>query len=149
MVRFCLLVYRVMLGKLRESTVMILNYNPNTRARSHRSHDIDDFSPVLPPHLRKTKESDFMLKDHGLENREADSRVGNRDGLQCLACGETYGSWENLVRHVKYSRIVEKNDGYEKQNGCLRHLDLDIDGGHPERTEVVSERPAYEGTNII
>ncbi|GMH85025.1 hypothetical protein TrST_g12839 [Triparma strigata] len=113
-----------------------------TSLPSSVSHEIDEFSPILPPTLKKRKGAEFMIAGHGLENREADSRAGNRDGLQCLSCGESYGSWENLVRHIKYSRIVEKADAYPKQQGCCRHLDLDIDTSPP--APALSDRASHE-----
>uniref|UniRef100_A0A7S2HQ77 C2H2-type domain-containing protein n=1 Tax=Helicotheca tamesis TaxID=374047 RepID=A0A7S2HQ77_9STRA len=95
------------------------------------SHHIDAYSPILPPSRREFYEngrihqnSNFVLDNStGLNLREVDSYTGNRDGLQCAVCGETYGTTQNLVRHIRMCQLVEEHDDYPVK-GSHRELDV-------------------------
>lgn len=71
------------------------------------SHHIDVYSPLAPAHL---KDSLNVVQRNGLALREVDRMVENSGGIPCPICGETYGTFENLKKHIDYSRLLEKAD---------------------------------------
>jgi hypothetical protein len=71
------------------------------------THQIDAFSPLAPPKLRKEMK---YLNSGGLPLREIDQSTGSRNGVMCPVCGETFGVMDSLRRHVQYQQIVEGND---------------------------------------
>lgn len=77
-------------------------------------HHIDIYS-LLHPY---TPQSDLAS---GLILRQVDSVTCNRDDVICPVCGESYGTHERWVRHVRYQRIVEQKDGYPTKG---THLSL-------------------------
>lgn len=81
------------------------------------THQIDAYSPLAPLRVRKRLK---YLEHGGLPLREADTVCGNRDGVLCPVCGETYTTMDALKRHVEYQRLVEKKDEYPEQGS---HLD--------------------------
>uniref|UniRef100_A0A7S4QR08 C2H2-type domain-containing protein n=1 Tax=Ditylum brightwellii TaxID=49249 RepID=A0A7S4QR08_9STRA len=94
------------------------------------SHHIDAYSPILPPSRRGAYEdgkihihSGFVCDSAGLNLREMDSLVGNRAGLQCTVCGETYTTTQNLVRHIRSCQFDEERDNYPIK-GSHRELDV-------------------------
>lgn len=64
------------------------------------SHSVDVHSLLHPP----GKEP---LDNHGLILREADSAVVSRESLCCPVCGETFGTFERWVTHVRYLQAHE------------------------------------------
>ena len=85
------------------------------------THEIDAFSPLAPMKMRKSVK---YLPHSGLPLREADQFCGNRDGVLCPVCGETFGTMDSLKRHVQYQQLCEQNDGFP------------IIGSHRDRTLV-------------
>lgn len=71
------------------------------------THHIDAYSPLAPHHLR---ENVNVVRRHGLPLREVDRMTENVGGIPCPVCGETYGTFENLNRHINYSRLLENKD---------------------------------------
>mmetsp|Transcript_10672 Transcript_10672/g.25687 ORF Transcript_10672/g.25687 Transcript_10672/m.25687 type:complete len:509 (-) Transcript_10672:93-1619(-) len=69
-------------------------------------HHVDHHSPLAPFKMPLVEAA------HGLNLRSADSATGNREEIICPVCGESYGSYERLIKHIEYSRIGEKKDGY-------------------------------------
>lgn len=55
----------------------------------------------------------------GLLLRQADSAVGLRSDVICPVCGESYGTVERWLCHVRFQKIVEENDGYGKEGTHL------------------------------
>jgi len=84
-----------------------------TSIPSHVQHNIDLYSPLLPPRFRPNlRYPDFPVANcSGLSLREVDSYTGNREGILCPVCGESYGTFERLENHVKYNRMIENYCG--------------------------------------
>lgn len=78
-----------------------------TSVPSTVTHHIDAYSPLTPIHLR---DDDNLVQRHGLPLREVDRMVENNGGIPCPVCGETYGTFENLNRHIRYNGLTESND---------------------------------------
>jgi len=89
------------------------------------AHHIDRYSILHPPGPTPLNSSGIML-------RQADSYVGNREGIICPICGESYGTPDRWIRHVRYQRIVEAQDNYpvEGTHLSLREEDL-MPRNHP------------------
>eukprot|EP00934_Nitzschia_sp_Nitz4_P005412 Nitzschia sp. Nitz4//scaffold34_size148208//61958//63495//NITZ4_002977-RA/size148208-augustus-gene-0.72-mRNA-1//-1//CDS//3329548786//5402//frame0 len=69
-------------------------------------HHVDTYSPLSPRCMP------MIVNSNGLNLREADSNVGNRDGLYCPVCGEAFGSYMRLKRHLRYQRVIEEQSDY-------------------------------------
>jgi len=85
------------------------------------THSIDAFSPLAPMRMRNSVK---YLPHSGLPLREADQFCGNRDGVLCPVCGETFGTMDSLKRHVQYQQLCEQNEGFP------------LIGSHRDRTLV-------------
>jgi hypothetical protein len=58
--------------------------------------------------------------------RASDSATANREEIECPVCGEMYGTYERLMKHVRYNRIVEARDDYPTENTHLGFVMPDI-----------------------
>ena len=86
-------------------------------------HFVDTHSPLYPPSWSKVAKEISMRSLVTL--RESDAIGGSRDSVVCPVCGESYGTVERLIRHIKYARIVEEKDEYEVDG---THLEIDLHG---------------------
>jgi hypothetical protein len=77
-------------------------------------HIVDHHSALSP---RKT--FPLRMDSRGLVLRSADSGTGNREEVVCPVCGESYGTYERLWKHVQYNRIVEERDDYPRETTHL------------------------------
>ncbi|VEU35914.1 unnamed protein product [Pseudo-nitzschia multistriata] len=68
-------------------------------------HHIDCHSPLSPQRLP------FVERSNGLVLRTLDSSTGNRDQIICPVCGEAYGTYERLKKHVEYNAMIEAKEG--------------------------------------
>lgn len=98
-------------------------------------HHIDCHSPLFPRRLP------FVEKSHGLVLRSIDSLTGNRDEIVCPVCGEAYGTYERLKKHIEYNAMVETKEGYPRGKSHaglelppMQPLTLDKVRGHIEKT---------------
>jgi hypothetical protein len=64
------------------------------------SHHVDIYSLLHPP--RNTP-----VNPCGVTLRQADAAIGSRLEYLCPVCGESYGTYERWVCHMKYTVIVE------------------------------------------
>ena len=87
------------------------------------THHVDVYSPLAPRHLR---ESTNVVQKHGLALREVDRMVENSGGIPCPVCGETFGTFENLERHIKYNKLLEKADHQ-----------IPVEGSHQDKNLVL------------
>ena len=71
------------------------------------THHIDCYSPLAPEHL---KEDLNYMQGHGLTLREADQMAGSNAACSCPVCGETFETFENLQRHIRFNKILEEAD---------------------------------------
>ena len=90
-------------------------------------HHVDHHSPLSPIRMP------LVEADQGLILRSVDSATANREEILCPVCGECYGTYERLAKHVKYARIVEEQDGYPIE-GTHREFEL------PDSTPVTLEQ---------
>ncbi|MGH7973933.1 MAG: hypothetical protein ACREBR_00305 [bacterium] len=81
------------------------------------AHHIDAYSPLLPPQFLPNNSNNShslskerVISGHGLVLREVDSYTANREGFPCPVCGEAYGTYARLYRHVKYNQLIERKD---------------------------------------
>lgn len=51
--------------------------------------------------------------------RQADSVVGSREEAICPVCGESFGTHERLVNHVRYNKIVESERDFPIEGSHL------------------------------
>ncbi|GBG31828.1 Inward rectifier potassium channel 2 [Hondaea fermentalgiana] len=80
-------------------------------------HEIDQWSPLLPPTLRRehwqTHDDGFVhnqanrYRYPNVNLREADAAVAGRNGAQCPVCGTTFYTDEHLLRHIRYQQYLE------------------------------------------
>jgi hypothetical protein len=89
------------------------------------SHHIDVYSPLAPAHLR---DNHNVVQKNGLALREVDRMVENSGGIPCPICGETFGTFQNLERHIEYSKLLESNDN------------IPIEGSHQDSNRI---KPAH------
>ena len=81
------------------------------------SHNIDMYSLLHPP------VASFLMKPKGLVLRQVDGQTNNRDDIICPVCGESYGTFDRWLNHVRYQQIAEEKDDFPV-NGT--HLSLDM-----------------------
>lgn len=86
------------------------------------THEVDYYSPLF-----RTSRADvcnkYRLPTGGLLLRQVDSITGNREEIMCPVCGETYGDFDRLRKHVKYQQLCEKKDEIPV-HGSHRELNL-------------------------
>lgn len=73
-------------------------------------HAMDGYSPLTPKTKVKCGAS-ATVPNEGLNLRQADSSTNGRTDVNCPICGESYGTVEQLIRHGKYQKLIETNDG--------------------------------------
>lgn len=94
----------------------------HTSVPSDVHHHVDHHSALSPRGMP------LVVDSNGLCLRSADSHAGNRDEIECPICGELFGSYDRLRKHVRYSQIVEKQDGYPEKDTHLAFVMPEI---HP------------------
>jgi Inward rectifier potassium channel transmembrane domain len=98
------------------------------------SHHIDLYSKLHPPtpttisnhttsSLSHLNNLPFRTLKHGLHLRQADSRSGSREDVLCPICGESYGTIDRLIKHIRYNQIIEKHDEWD-ENDPASHLSI-------------------------
>ena len=81
------------------------------------SHHIDIYSMLHPPVMT------MLMKPKGLVLRQADGFTANRNDIVCPICGESYGTFDRWLNHVRYQQIVESHNDPPVAN---LHLTLDV-----------------------
>jgi len=76
-------------------------------------HHIDHHSALSPGSMPLTE------GDHGLVLRSIDSATASREEIVCPVCGEAYGTYARLVKHIKYARICEEKENYPIETSHL------------------------------
>lgn len=106
-------------------------------------HYVDYHSPLAPAKYVMP----FVSKTFGLPCRAIDSATGNREEIICPVCGESYGTYARLRKHVRFQQMVEKKDGYPEEGS---HLSLKIPDHIPTLTlEDVQEYMSQNLAEII
>jgi hypothetical protein len=122
-----------------------------TSIPSHVSHHIDLYSPLLPPQFRpRNLDQSFcnIVTNSGLSLREVDSYTGNRDGIICPVCCESYGTFERFKKHVRYNKMLENYcDIPEKTLATETHHILDDATLQKMKDSISLEGVTYEDIN--
>mmetsp|Transcript_43522 Transcript_43522/g.105081 ORF Transcript_43522/g.105081 Transcript_43522/m.105081 type:complete len:514 (+) Transcript_43522:160-1701(+) len=114
-----------------------------TSLPSEISHHVDHHSPLAPSKYKMP----FLAKAHGMVFRAIDSATGNRDEIVCPVCGEAYGTYERLRKHVRYQKMVEEHDDYPEAES---HRCLEVPENIPTLTlEDVQEYMSQNLAEII
>lgn len=58
--------------------------------------------------------------------RQADSAIGSREEVICPICGESYGTHERLVNHVRYTKLFEKESNFPLEGSHLSIPESDL-----------------------
>lgn len=111
------------------------------------THHIDAYSPLTPPYLR---DSDNLVQRNGLALREVDRMVENCGGIPCPVCGETYGTYLNLQRHIEYNRLLEAADPNIPVTGSHQDSNLtDTDNFQPFQVSQEELRQSLRDKEIM
>ena len=97
------------------------------------SHHLDVYSMLYPPR-------EVGVAPSGLILRQADSVTANREEVICPVCGESYGTHERWVQHVRYQQMVEHKDGYPVE---ASHLSLTARDLRKPETPTMQEFQQY------
>jgi hypothetical protein len=111
-----------------------------TSLPTHATHHIDHHSALSPRGMPLVADS------HGLILRAADSATANREEIECPVCGEAYGTYERLRKHVEYNRIVEERDDYPPER-C--HLGFEMPEIIPLNIEEIEKHFLTTMSEII
>jgi len=103
-------------------------------------HHIDHHSPLSPRRMP------LIESDNGLALRSVDSATANREEIICPVCGEGYGTYERLRKHIKYARIVEEQDGYPTEG---THLGYEMPDTSPTTLEEVQRYIEHMLSEIV
>ena len=103
------------------------------------NHHVDMYSMMHPP-----KENNPVLQS-GLLLRKVDSVTCSREDVICPVCGESYGTHERLLNHVRYNQMVERKEGYPVDDS---HLALSIDDMEKPETASMKEIREYFEQNV-
>ena len=83
-------------------------------------HHVDHHSALSP------RKMPLVMDSQGLVLRASDAATANREEIECPVCGEAYGTYERLWKHVQYNRIVEERDDYPRETTHLGFVMPDI-----------------------
>jgi hypothetical protein len=94
------------------------------------AHHIDIYSMLHPP-------VPTLVNPDGLVLRQADSVTCNREECICPICGESYGTHERLVHHIRFQQMIEIKDKYP------------VEGTHLSIDETILETSKYPITDML
>jgi len=100
------------------------------------THEMDYYSPLYANDAFRNKCDAYRLSSGGLMLREVDSVTGNREEIMCPVCGETYGDFRRLRKHVRYNQMTEKKDEIPIK-GSHQQLNIDDIPKQPDRPSLV------------
>ena len=109
------------------------------------THEVDVYSPLYD---KRDVCDQYRLSSGGLLLREVDSITGNREEILCPVCGETYGDFRRLRKHVKYQQLCEKKDDIPVE-GSHRELNLEEIPKCPSRPSLEQVREALPLQELI
>jgi hypothetical protein len=73
-------------------------------------HVIDHHSVLSPTRTMPLVDNESL---NSMPMRSIDSVIGSREEIICPVCGESYGTYERLKRHVMYSALVDEDAGFD------------------------------------
>jgi len=106
-------------------------------------HHIDCHSPLSPRRLP------FVERGHGLVLRSLDSHTGNRDEIICPVCGEAYGTYERLTKHIEYNAMLEAREGAGAFPQGKSHVGFELPEIEPLTIDLVRNHIEKSFSEII
>ena len=103
-------------------------------------HHVDHHSPLSPTRMPLVENA------HGLALRSVDSATASREEILCPVCGECYGTYERLAKHVKYAQIVEEQDDYPIEG---THREFELPDTTPVSLEQVQRHIEHSLSEIV
>lgn len=103
------------------------------------THEMDYYSPLYGNDFFHHKCDAYRLSSGGLMLREVDSVTGNREEIMCPVCGETYGDFRRLRKHVRYNQMTEKKDEIPIK-GSHQELKMNDIPKQPDRPSLIHIR---------
>jgi hypothetical protein len=89
------------------------------------SHHIDAYSLLSPP-VTVHDHTTATVHPAGLDLRQIDSHIAEREEIFCPVCAESYGTHERWQRHVRYQQMVEGKEGYPVETSHLALQESDL-----------------------
>mmetsp|Transcript_20568 Transcript_20568/g.38503 ORF Transcript_20568/g.38503 Transcript_20568/m.38503 type:complete len:358 (-) Transcript_20568:731-1804(-) len=106
-------------------------------------HHIDHHSALSPRKLP------FIENDNGLVLRSLDSYTCNREEIICPVCGEAYGTYERLKKHIEYNAMIEEREKYPKRKSHVGFAMPDIEPISLEEVREHIERTLSEIVVVV
>ena len=103
-------------------------------------HHIDHHSALSPVAMPLTE------GDHGLVLRSIDSATASRDEIVCPVCGEAYGTYARLMKHIRYAQLSEEREGYPIEGS---HLGFQMPDTSPITLEEVQRHVERTLSEIV
>jgi len=103
-------------------------------------HHIDHHSALSPVAMPLTE------GDHGLVLRSIDSATASREEIVCPVCGEAYGTYARLMKHIRYAQLSEERDGYPLEGS---HLGFQMPDTSPITLEEVQRHVERKLSEIV
>ena len=111
-------------------------------------HLIDHHS-VLSPRSK----CPLIESSNGLTLRSVDSHTGNRDEIICPICGEAYGTYKRLQKHIDYNAMIESTTSTTENNFIFpkgkSHIDFIVPKIEPLTLEEVRNHIEHTLSEII
>ncbi|VEU35912.1 unnamed protein product [Pseudo-nitzschia multistriata] len=110
------------------------------------THHIDHHSALAPtradlmPLLTCSKSSSLIPL------RSFDSITGDRPEVICPVCGEAFGTYERLEAHVRYERMVERQENYPVKDS---HLGFEMPDTSPLTLQEVTDHIEQTMSEIV
>jgi hypothetical protein len=106
-------------------------------------HLIDHHSVLSP------RKFPLIESSNGLILRSIDSHTGNRDEIICPICGEAYGTYKRLRKHIEYNAMIESSDVNITFPKGKSHIDFKLPEIEPLTLEEVRNHIEHTLSEII
>lgn len=79
-------------------------------------HHIDHHSALAPTRTHLMPLLASSRTNSAVPLRSCDSANAERDEIICPVCGDCFGTYERLAAHVRFNKMIEKQEGYPIQD---------------------------------